>query len=69
MVTAEQRYWQIAETVCTDAELVVLHLRNDRRLGTRPIALALSINRRTVRDRLDNADRKILAALEKENAA
>jgi len=65
----EQRYWRIAEAICTDAELVALRLRNDRGLSPRKIALALGVDRRTIRDRLDRADQKILVTIQKENAA
>jgi len=61
-------YWRIAADVCTDAELQALTLRA-RGLGTRRIALALRIARSSVRERLDNADRKITSALAKEPAA
>ncbi len=60
-------YWQTAANVCTTNELIVLYLRNERHLGTRRIALVLGVTRTAVRERLDNADRK-LAAILKETA-
>lgn len=56
-------YWQTAAEVCTDKELRALVLRDRFNLGTRQIALNLDISRSSVRERLDNADRKIHAAL------
>lgn len=61
-------YWTIATTVCTNAELELLRLR-DRGLSRRTIALATGRHPSTVRDILWNADRKIELALRKEPAA
>lgn len=56
-------YWHTAANVCTDAELEALTLRDKRHLGTRDIARILGLARSTIRDRLENADRKIAAAM------
>lgn len=63
------RYWQTAETVCTPAELAALKLVRAG-LGQWQAALRLGISRRSIRDRLTNAERKIVQATrEQENAA
>ena len=51
-------YRAIAQAVCTDAELdtLALHLAG---YTERTISLRLNISRRSVRNRLDNATRKI----------
>jgi len=51
-------YRRIAIEVCTPAELdaLALHIAG---LSERAISIRLNISRRTVRDRLDNATRKI----------
>ena len=63
------RYWQTAQQVCTPLELQTLELRDRRHMGSRLIALHLGVSRAAIRERLDNADRKIKHALEKETAA
>lgn len=52
-------YWKIAYHVCTAKELAALELRERHGYGSRITALALGISRATVRERLENADRKI----------
>jgi len=61
-------YWTLAAKVCTAKELEALELRDRNGLGQRMIALSLGVARSTVRERLDNADRKIQAALKEEAA-
>lgn len=58
-----EHYWRIARRVCTPKELVALELRDRKNLSSRLIAMNLGISRWAVRERLDNADRKIHAAL------
>lgn len=60
--TTSRGYWQTAARVCTDKEFQALMLRDAAHAGTRLIALHLGISRAAVRERLDNADRKIAAA-------
>ena len=57
-------YWTIAQTVCTVKEFQVLELRDKHGLGSRVIAFSLGISRGAVRERLENADRKIKQAME-----
>ena len=52
------RHQQIATEVCTPNELAALHLV-DQGMSQWRIAMALGISRRSVRDRIDNAHRKI----------
>jgi len=56
-------YWATARRVCTAAELAALELRDKRGMSPRVIAMVLNKSRWTVRDHLDNADRKIAAAM------
>lgn len=56
-------YWPVAARVCTAKELEALELRDLHGLGQRVIALSLGLSRSTIRERLDNADRKIQTAL------
>lgn len=56
-------YWITARRVCTVKEFEVLELRDKHGLGTRVIAFSLCISRGAVRDRLENADRKIKDAM------
>jgi DNA-binding CsgD family transcriptional regulator len=59
-----RRREQIAAAVCTQAELDVLAL-DATGMSQWQMALQLGISRRAVRDRLDNAHRKILNQEEK----
>lgn len=62
-MTTDEHYWQTARDVCTVKELQALVLRDRHGFGTRLIALNLGVSRAAVRERLENADRKITAAL------
>lgn len=61
-------YWQTARTVCTEKELQALELRDRHGYGSRLIAITLGLSRAAARERLENADRKIHAALESPTA-
>jgi DNA-binding CsgD family transcriptional regulator len=67
-LTAGDRYWQTAHQVCTPKELAALNLVRAG-LGEWQAALRLGISRRSLRDRVTNAERKILAAHQQETAA
>ena len=60
-------YWATATRVCTPRELAALQLRDRHGYTTARIAMTLAVSRRSIRDRLDNADRKIAAALNQPN--
>jgi DNA-binding CsgD family transcriptional regulator len=64
---SDRPYWHAAETVCTPKEIQALELVRAG-MGELRAALTLNISRRSLRDRIANADRKIHAHL-KENAA
>lgn len=62
--------WTIAQRVCTSGELAAWRLEQAGQ-SQRAIAVALGVSRTTIRDRLENAARKIrleLAAHQDENA-
>lgn len=61
-------YRSVAQQVCTHAELDALALQAAN-LSQWQIALRLGISRRAVRDRLDNAHRKIANAMHHQEAA
>lgn len=56
-------YWEAASRVCTAKELEALRLRDERGMSPHRISMALGLSRRAVRERLDNADRKIALAM------
>lgn len=66
MTITNTHYWNTAYAVCTPAELQALTLRDQHNMRPHGISLAIGISRRAVRDRLDNADRKIQLALNQE---
>jgi predicted DNA-binding protein (UPF0251 family) len=61
MTTAD--YWTIANAVCTTKEIAALELRDRHGYGSRLISATLGVSRTAVRERLENADRKINAAM------
>ncbi len=65
MTADEQRAFEIAERVCTAAELQALQLERQG-MSQRTIGHALGISREAVRDRLDRAARKVAAALDED---
>lgn len=62
-------YWETARKVCTEKELEVLEYADQHGLGQRQIALSLGLSRSAVRERLENARRKIKQQLATEEAA
>jgi DNA-directed RNA polymerase specialized sigma24 family protein len=55
--------WELAKQTLTQKELYAYELRHRHQLSLRQISLALGVSLSTTRDRLDNADRKMAAAL------
>ena len=62
------RYWQTATKVCTPKELQALELVRAG-LGEWQAALRLGISRRSLRDRVTNAERKIVQATRQQETA
>jgi DNA-binding CsgD family transcriptional regulator len=60
-LTLSPAWRELATRVCTEKELEALKLKVAG-YGERRIAVVLNISRTTVRDRLRNAERKLLAA-------
>lgn len=52
-------FWVVARRVCTSKELEALELHRRHGFGQRQVAYALGISRASVRERIENADRKI----------
>lgn len=61
-------YWTTAERVCTDLELEALRLRDERGLTPARIAIVLNRSKAAIRERLDNADRKIMHATDEKES-
>jgi predicted DNA-binding protein (UPF0251 family) len=57
-------YWRAAGEVCTVKEMRVLELADKHGLSQRMIAMSLGLSRSAVRERLENARRKIKVRLE-----
>jgi predicted DNA-binding protein (UPF0251 family) len=59
---SEEEFWELAQRVCTEREVEALRLKS---LGfsERSAAKRLGISRSSFGDRLDSAERKLLAAM------
>lgn len=62
---SDAEWWEVASRpgVCTPKELEALDLRRRRGFSEREVALTLGVSRTSIRDRIENADRKIELAL------
>lgn len=68
-MTTEDQLWQLAQDTLTPKELSAYELRYRHNLSERQISLALDISRSAVRDRLENANRKVAAAARRTGTA